>query len=223
MENKIDAEILALENIVALDEACKLVSDKIDVKIRKDLDEYIQQKIETYRGYDVVSNFHEKYEDDSIWFAPENWLVKDDDGAVVEDPFFFCGVRKRATANRKDHNRFYVTSLIGAGAQKMCFVVIIEPRYFPGLGIQGCRLIIQKIFQDNRLAGQGFEYDSADSGAIIIPFVVDLKSLINAYRDEDFTEAFAPVGKAIEKSMDVMKIFHNPLEHLRHDYPQPED
>ena len=52
---------------------------------------------------------------------------------------------------------------------------------------------------------------------------MDLKSLINAYGDEDFTEAFAPVGKAIEKSMNVMKMFYKPLEQLRHDYPQPED
>ena len=222
MENKIDAEILALENIVALDEACKLVSGVVDETILAALDEYIQQKIETCGGYDGVYEFHENCKEDTTSFTPENWLAKDDEGNIGKQ-FFYCTLRERATANREDYNMFYVTNLIGTGAQKMCFVVTIEPRYFPGLGIQRCRAFIQKIFQDNRLAGQGFEYDSADSGAIIIPFVVDLKSLINAYRDEDFTEAFAPVGKAIEKSMDVMKMFHNPLEHLRHDYPQPED
>lgn len=221
MENKIDAEILALENIVALDEACKLVNDEITENILTALDEYIEQKIKVCDGYDGVYKFHE--DEENTWFAPEYCLVKDDDSEVVEGPFFYCSLRERDTTDPEDYNNFYVTSLIGSGAQEMCFGVTIEPRYFPGLGIQRCRAFIQKIFQDNRLAGQGFEYDSADSGAIIIPFVVDLKSLINAYRDEDFTEAFAPVGKAIEKSMDVMKMFHNPLEHLRHDYPQPED
>jgi len=222
MEKQIDAEILALENIVALDEACKLVSDEINVNILTALDEYIEQSIESCKEYGGVFDFHEDQEDDSTWFAPEDWLVRDDEGNI-EDQFFYCSLRERDTANSEDYNFFYVTSLIGSGAQEMCFAVTIDNRYFPGLGRKGCRAFIQTIFQDNNLAGQEVEYDSANSGAIRIPFVVDLKSLINAYRDDDFTEAFAPVGKAIDKSMEVMKMFSAPLEELKTNYPPSED
>ena len=223
MEKQIDAEILALENIVALDEVCKLVSDEIAVNILTALDEYIEQKIEACEGYDGTYLFHEECEKDATWFTPENWLVKDDEGNIGFQ-FFYCSLRERSTANPEDYNSFYVTSLIGSGAQKMCFEVTIDHSYFPGLGRRRCRAFIQNIFQqDNHLTGQGVEYDSADSGVIRIPFFVDLKSLINAYREEDFTEAFAPVGKAIEKSMEVMKMFSAPLEELKTNYPQPED
>ena len=157
MEKKIDAEILALENIVALDEACKLVSDEIDVNILTALDEYIEQKIEACRGYDGSYQFHDDSAADETWFTPEDWLVRDDEGNI-EGQFCYCSLRERDTANPEDSNKFYVTSLIGSGAQQMCIAVTIDHRYFPGLKKKGCRSFIQAIFQGNDLSRQGLEY-----------------------------------------------------------------
>jgi hypothetical protein len=219
MEDQTDAEILVLENIAALDEACKLVDKELDVKILTALDEYIEQVIEPFKEYGGIFEFHE---DNETWFTPNKWLVKDDNGDIGYQ-FFYCELKERYTTNSKDDNNFYVTSLIGSGVQQMCFAVTITPSHFSKLGARGCRSFIQSIFQDNSLSGQGVEYDSDHAGAIIIPFVVDLESLKTAYVDEDFTEVFAPVGKAIEKSMEVMKMFSDPLEELKRKYPQAED
>jgi hypothetical protein len=220
MEKQIEAAILALENIAALDEACKLVQDEISVNILSALDEYIEQAIESCKEYEGVFDFHEDQEDGSTWFAPKDWLAKDED-EVLEEAFLWCGLRECDTSNSEAYNSFYITSLIGSGAQKMCFAVSVSRSLFPKLGKKECRIFIQNVFDKNRLRDQGLRYDPAEDRGIIIPFVVDHESLMVAYRDEEFTEAFEPIGKAIEKAKEVMGMFSVPVKELQHKYPRP--
>ena len=220
MEEKIDAEILALENIVALDEACKLVTDEISVVILNALDEYIEQAIVFGEGLEGIFDFHEDYKDDSTWFAPSDWLIKDEEEAL-ENAFLWCGLREINKSNSDEYNEFYITSLIGSGSQNMCFSISISRSLFPKLGKRECKSFFQDIFDKNRLREQGLNYDG--DGAINIPFIVDHRKLILAYQNEEFSEVFEPVGKAIEKAKEVMDMFSVPLKELQEKYPLPKD
>ena len=222
MEEKIDAEVLALENIVALDEACKLVVDEISEAIFAALDEYIEHALVPVEAYEGVFDFHEDYKDYSTWFAPVDWATKDKEGAL-DDAFVWCALREVNDTNSEDYNYFYITSLIGKGVQNICFGVSISRSLFPRLGKRECRNFLQGIFERNKLREQGMSYDSNDDGAINIPFSVDHKKIILAYQNEEFSEAFEPVGNAIKKAKEVMELFSAPLKELQEKYPLPKD
>ena len=221
MEKKIDAEILALENIAALDEACKLVEEEISATILAALDEYIERPV-SVEGCDGIFDFHEDQEDYSTWFASNDWLIKDEEEAL-EDAFLWCGLREINKANSEEYNKFYITSLIGIGAQNMCFSISISRSLFPKLGKRECRNFLQNIFEKNKLREQCLNYDGDGDGAINIPFIVDHRKLILAYQNEEFSEVFEPVGKAIEKAKEVMEMFSVPLKELQEKYPLPKD
>lgn len=222
MEEKIDAEILALENIAALDEACKLVEEEISATILAALDEYIEESIRSVDGYEGVFDFHEDDENALTWFAPNDWLIKNEE-KVLEDAFLWCSLGELNKANSEEYNRFYITSLIGSGVQNMCFSISISRSLFPKLGKRECRNFLQNIFEKNRLREQGVNYDNDGDGAINIPFIVDHRKLILAYQNEEFSEVFEPVGKTIEKAKDVMEMFSVPLKELQGKYPLPKD
>ena len=221
MEKKIDAESLALESIAALDEACKLVEEEISATILAALDEYIERPV-SVEGCDGIFDFHEDQEDYSTWFASNDWLIKDEEEAL-EDAFLWCGLREINKANSEEYNKFYITSLIGIGAQNMCFSISISRSLFPKLGKRECRNFLQNIFEKNKLREQCLNYDGDGDGAINIPFIVDHRKLILAYQNEEFSEVFEPVGKAIEKAKEVMEMFSVPLKELQEKYPLPKD
>ncbi|MBU2833434.1 hypothetical protein [Acidithiobacillus ferriphilus] len=222
MEEKIDAEILALENIAALDEACKLVQDEIQENILTALDEYIEASVSSIDGYEGVFEFHGDGDKDLTWFAPNNWLIKGEN-EDLKDAFLRCDLAEMNKCDSGEYNRFFITSLIGSGAQNMCFSIYISKYFFPRLGKRECKSFIQAVFERNGLRERGMNYDDEGDGAINIPFIVDHKKLILAYQNEEFSEVFEPVGKAIGKAKEVIEMFSVPLKELQEKYPLPKD
>jgi hypothetical protein len=222
MEEKTDAGVLVLENVAALDEACKLIVDEISEVVFSALDEYIEANIVAAEGYGGFFGFHEDYEDDATWFAPIDWATKDEEGAL-EDAFAWCGLREVNRANSEDYNYFYITSLIGRGVQNICFAISLTRSLFPKLGKKECKKFLQSILERNNLREQGLSYDDGGDGAIIVPVIVDHKKLILAYQNEEFSEVFEPVGEAIEKAKAVMEMLSVPLKELQEKYPLPKD
>ena len=134
-----------------------------------------------------------------------------------------CDLAEMNKCDSGEYNRFFITSLIGSGAQNMCFSIYISKYFFPRLGKRECKSFIQAVFERNGLRERGMNYDDEGDGAINIPFIVDHKKLILAYQNEEFSEVFEPVGKAIGKAKEVIEMFSVPLKELQEKYPLPKD
>lgn len=206
-----EAGRLIIENISAIQEAHLLLTGELSEQVFRVVDETIESwaKKNDWRG-----TFSFLDDDDGTFFYPSEWQVIADEADGVVASFAL------ASLNADDDREEWLTRLLGAGEERVCFWFSVEYGDLRFKKKQWKTFAGEQNEQRPEIANAGFQFNATE-GTWSLPWKIDAKALADGWGNDTMEDAMEPLRVALERIKSVSSSFDEVVKAAREQAPQP--